>query len=347
MDEHNNIRPEPCPQTPKHYILINRSQNNAPKCRLRPSIPSFLKAVSLIHCLIGDYTDENSITRQLPTKMEGSIAPLSPALPVPAERFPKFRRLPAEVRVMIWELAMSMPAGRHLELIPRQRAVSSPSLPANEATLQKADHPWRLPNILNVNRESRKVAEKVYTIFKPSTFGIPIAAFQEEELWCFAPGQDTVYFHEEDLREKELAKNWLKMLNEQLPGGLRSIQCVECRGFRGYSWENYDLYDAEDKANLDWGFKLLPLYGITNLVVTVSKEGNLWIPTVESMTGQERDFTGWFNKFAQGGELSEEAKIPKVTVRPWKALCGYSHQIESDLQLWKEVKDSANEWTEY
>ncbi|CZT03546.1 uncharacterized protein RAG0_10265 [Rhynchosporium agropyri] len=140
--------------------------------------------------------------------------------------FDCFKKLPMELRLMVWRL--SFPRDRlvdmneivHVDMDHFRRGLPEPDCEISRGTERNCP----FPATLHINQESRKETLNHYcVVLRPEGYS------QKLETLCYNPGLDTLFF---SLKETPELRKWIELLQEASPRLFSLIEKVEIRNQR-------------------------------------------------------------------------------------------------------------------
>lgn len=146
--------------------------------------------------------------------------------------FPKFKNLPPELRVKIWE--MSLPPGRHvvLDAYVFQNVQVHGDMAFKQHNKTLIEQTPDLPVTLYVNGESRAETLRKYTIVFFDDIFRTCSLWDRDRFktkpFCIDPSVDKFYFSHRSVVNHIIAfKRWLSFLKKKIPDGLKKIATLE------------------------------------------------------------------------------------------------------------------------
>jgi len=271
------------------------------------------------------------------------VEPVKPE-PRPIE-FPRFKELPAELRIQIW--LHTLPPGCHIDLDTYVSLKEDHDntwlrsygvLTEDHNTVVNRNTP-DLPVTLFVNHESREEALRHYCIIFPQDF-LDRGSCKPKPL-CLDPSKDSFYFslYSVLLTYPSRFKSWLEFLDHQIPGGLQKFKTlearevswadIECENFNSYSWSygplkrTFSMFTglseiaitlpivfSDNAAMEDWS----RVWGTEDEMLWMPSENESWVPAPPRYTLNNvlRKLFG-FDKCE-----ADKKKAPNFTFRKWQ-----------------------------
>jgi len=201
-------------------------------------------------------------------KLLSDLEPQIKKLPWPATEFVRFKELPTELRLMIWQCAF--PPGRHIDIdnhgVNKQPHYGEDDNDQNHNSSVIRRILFRdLPVTLYVNRESRHETLRYYhMIFPEDCFD---QASRSTQL-CVNPSRDSLHFSYPWIRwHLDDFFSWLVFLNRKIPGGLSSFQGIDIREI---TWFDIEIQSSESHKHFWALFWILNFFtGIPKLALTL------------------------------------------------------------------------------
>jgi hypothetical protein len=239
------------------------------------------------------------------------------------ESFTLFPKLPIELRLKIWRLAL--PPGRHVKMDLSHHFSESPTAP-EYVTMKEDEH--SPPITLYVNRESREETLRHYTVIFRTDAIRPTKEYKEKP-FCLDPSRDSLYFFSEWLHAEgeDVLQfwDWMYHLDISLPRGFSSIRSLEYLDDR-WGYKRVPA-NAAPPPPYRWSV-LLPniifsFTGLTNLCVSVtSLDGftyqsffRTWLSSDQGKDTSKKMVEEWLDSKK---EIFLAGKVPKLTFRSWQ-----------------------------
>jgi len=214
--------------------------------------------------IIGSSSEPNSST-PIPDRsaQEQPSTPTSRS-PTPPRPTPAAHKLPIEIRLKIWRF---VPGPQHVSLMPcctgQKEECGKGKCGPNDEFGRKVS--VKLPVTLHINRESRAVALKHYTLLYPQqAYPVDLRKPCMSRPVCFDPTIDSLYMTESCF----FYKKWFLWLFDRKPELMRAIRYLEVREVEFLKWNAFATNYLLDFHYLtEW-----PIFqGLKILTITVKK----------------------------------------------------------------------------